>query len=1175
MPSRRAKSCLPGLTVAGLLLCALAVSAEGATITNADQTRKLNDKRAWSPQKVPGGGDVALWTANSTASVAMGGNMNWRGIQITAASGLALNITGGQTLNLGSLGIDMSTSGIDLTMSTKIVLSANQTWNINAGRTATFTGVVSGNRNLTKTGTGTLVLSGANTYKGTTTINAGTVSINSASSLGTSNTAVFLNQSATLRATGTFATSRGITLGGTGGPSSGGTLEVTLANNVTRTGIISGNGSLTKTGTGILTLNAANTYTGGTYVLGGTLATNNSSSLGPQPTLGSSNYAVHLAGGTTLLAGFNNVSARQIELGYNSAGSATINVTQANTLQTNGLVYGNGGLIKTGLGTEILTNANTYTGGTAINGGTLQVNNTSGSGTGTGAVAVNSGGTLSGVPTAVGFANPGTISGAVTVNSGGAVTARSGGTFTFGGLTLNSGSSSNFQIGAPTNTSIINLTGINNLSLAGSSTVNIGNAGGLAAGTYHLFDYSGTFSGSFSNLSVGSTPGGGFDYTLVNNTANTSIDLLITPTDKQWAPDTAGNWSLNSNWTNNLAPNAVGAQANFFSRISAPRIVTVNANFTVGSITFNNANSYTVSGNNTLTLSNNGTAVIATQVGAHTISAPLVLANDLQLNSSAGSSLTLSGVMSETGGSRTVTLVEPGTVTFSGGSDNTYTGLTTVSAGTLNLNKTAGKVAIGTGGLEIDSGGTASLLASNQIVDTATVLNNGTFAIGSSLETIGALNGTGNVTTAGGGVLTIGTSNNLDSEFDGIISGGGTITKAGTGTLVLGGTNTFGGAGQTINVNAGVLSIAADENLGNTSNTLTFNGGSLSLSDSVTSARNFIMASAATINTNANDFTMNGVISGNNVLTKDGTGTMYLNGTNTYGGGTTINSGTVVINNASNLGATGGDLTIGAGTLEVATGFTTSRNIVVTDTSSTVQVDAGQNYNVTGSVSGAGSLNKEGDGTLILSGGSGITGETLINAGTLTALGGNNALANTTGITVGTGGTLLLGGNNQISSTPPITLAGGTIAKGDFSEGAVNTIGLGALTLTSNSTIDFGLGTVGVLTFASLTLGVDPDLNILTVTNWTGLRGTVGTASTDRLIFRADQTANLPYFSFPDFPGFTGVIQFDVGNGYFEVVPVPEPSTWAVGVLALATIGYAVRKKTRSRAARLTKQPAT
>src|SRR4029077_5295241 len=102
---------------------------------------------------------------------------------------------------------------------------------------------------------------------------------------------------------------------------------------------------------------------------------------------------------------------------------------------------------------------------------TLQVNNTSGSGTGTGAVAVNSGGTLSGLP-ATGFANAGTIARAVTINLGGSLLARSGSTFTVGGLTLNNGAAVTFQLGAPTATDVIHITSPNGLTLGGPTTLN-------------------------------------------------------------------------------------------------------------------------------------------------------------------------------------------------------------------------------------------------------------------------------------------------------------------------------------------------------------------------------------------------------------------------------------------------------------------------------------------------------------------------------------------------------------------------------------------------------------------------------------------------------------------------------------------------------------------------------
>jgi hypothetical protein len=92
-------------------------------------------------------------------------------------------------------------------------------------------------------------------------------------------------------------------------------------------------------------------------------------------------------------------------------------------------------------------------------------------------------------------------------------------------------------------------------------------------------------------------------------------------------------------------------------------------------------------------------------------------------------------------------------------------------------------------------------------------------------------------------------------------------------------------------------------------------------------------------------------------------------------------------------------------------------------------------------------------------------------------------------MTVNSGGTLLLGANDQINNNATISLGGGAFAKGDFNEGTTSAIGVGALTLTaSGSHIDFGTGTVGTLTFASL----NASTFTLTVNNWTGNYNTVG-----------------------------------------------------------------------------------
>ena len=254
------------------------------------------------------------------------------------------------------------------------------------------------------------------------------------------------------------------------------------------------------------------------------------------------------------------------------------------------------------------------------------------------------------------------------------------------------------------------------------------------------------------------------------------------------------------------------------------------------------------------------------------------------------------------------------------------------------------------------------------------------------------------------------------------------------------------------------------------------------------------------------------------------------------------------------LGATSSAL-IGTGILTLATsgtGFTFDNSRINGGILQINAIVSGSNTVVT----------KKGAGEIKLSGVNTYTGATTISAGTLTlATSSGSALGFTTGIIVNAGGTLRLGANNQINNGATLSLGGGTFAKGNFNEGTAgsggtSTLGLGALTLTATgSTIDFGTGTVGALNFA----GLNPATFTLTINNWTGTANTVGNAGTDRLVFDSDQTSNLSSFNFTGFA--PGAVQFALGGGFFEVDPVPEPSTWCAAALAAAVIGFQLRHR--------------
>jgi|GEM_PF-3875032 len=238
----------------------------------------------------------------------------------------------------------------------------------NAGRVLSFT----------KAGSSTWTLSNsASTYTGTTTINAGTLSVpdvannGSPSPLGAGSSLVFGAAGATLQFTGTGpdATNRAITLTGTG------TFDITnAAGALSLTGPLGGGGGMSKTGPGTLTLtNPASTYTGTTTINAGTLSVPDVANNGSPSPLGAGSSLVFGAAGATLQ--FTGTGPDATNRAITLTGTGTFDITNAaGALSLTGPLGGGGGMGKTGPGTLILTSgANSYTGTTDVLQGTLRV----------------------------------------------------------------------------------------------------------------------------------------------------------------------------------------------------------------------------------------------------------------------------------------------------------------------------------------------------------------------------------------------------------------------------------------------------------------------------------------------------------------------------------------------------------------------------------------------------------------------------------------------------------------------------------------------------------------------------------------------------------------------------------------------------------------------------------
>lgn len=236
-----------------------------------------------------------------------------------------------------------------------------------------YTGsAITGTGQVVKNGTGSLTMSSgtANTYSGGTFINEGALVVDKDSdlgavsgsiTLGTDNTAGGTNGTLRFDSSFNLETTRAITL-----MEGGGTIDTQgYITNIDQT--IAGTGTLTKTGSGTLTLNATNSYIGGTVLKEGVLGINSDSALG------NSSSRLVMYDTTTLQLNGDVNSNRAVTLAGRPSSIMTIN-TQTNNGTFNGNIDGLGSLVKTGSGTLSLYGNNLYQGGTKVKEGTLAIN---------------------------------------------------------------------------------------------------------------------------------------------------------------------------------------------------------------------------------------------------------------------------------------------------------------------------------------------------------------------------------------------------------------------------------------------------------------------------------------------------------------------------------------------------------------------------------------------------------------------------------------------------------------------------------------------------------------------------------------------------------------------------------------------------------------------------------
>ena len=1159
--------------------------------------------------------DLALVDLNTDATRTLnlvGGGLIKSGVPATTISGAGRLTAGGSTA--GSFNITVDT-GSRLSIASKII--------DNSGTDSIYGNAGDGSVGLVKSGSGALVLSGINSFSGGVTVNDGFIETGSDAALGAAGNDILVN-SGGLSITSGFTMGSGrrfVVAAGLSGAlevAAGQTLSLTTAADQFATGNAASH--VLKSGTGDLVLGTANpNFTGILEIAAGAVELRNGDSLGSSAQRGS----IVLNGGTLRLrsdvsTSFSNpfqlLTDSNIEasaltfgapveslgtvtiggqtLGVSATGGATLalagatltgnatfNATAGTT--TLGAITGSYGFTKTGAGTLKLNATGTYTGATAVNGGTLLLASAAAIPVAS-QVSVGASGTLNVNGLSV---NLGSLSGAGNVLLG-------GGTLTLGGNLANStfsGVISGTGSLVKTGSELLTLGGANTYS--GSTTINGGTARlatnnalpaltavTIATGaTLELSTYSQTVA---SVTGTGTVALGAGSLTIADN-ANTTFAGNITGSGSLTKTGTAtltlsGNSSTTGIITvaagalEVLSPNGLGDSSGA-TNVQAGAKVRLAPGLTIVSEPLNIAGSgsagegalevpsgaATWSGPITLT----GSATIGA-TGSLTTGGPITLAGNQLTVTGSGSVITTGSIS----GSGSVRKTGSGTLTLSGASN--FTGKLTVANGQLRILDDLALGANGAGNeTEIQNG--ASL-----VLDTASGVNSDESIIISGHGTTG----TGAVVVLNqdnilGGVVQMSGDSSFDTSLGSSLTVGPVVdagdgfglTKNGAGLLVFSGANNFAGS---LVVTAGIVSISADDRMsalaafhlavGATLDLNDFSDSLGDLSGGGTITFGTVGGGTLTVGTRNSNSTFSGTITGAGDFVKTGTGTLTVTASNAFPdittitveggtlaiGGTSQTTGAVSVVSGSISGSTG---TLLAPSYELQDGTISAK---LTGSSSSLLVTGGSNF-LTALNPYGGSTQISG-GTLDIAVGGGLTGtssvvvdagSTLVNRGiinspisvfgTLAGTGTNSGV-----VTVNAGGAVSPGSNTTVGSftTGPLSLAaGGTYrltldsstdtADKIATTGAI-TLGTGVATLASSDLFTqwFLLGTT--LTILESTTGVSGF--------FTGLpEGTIFTSGSND--FRISYAA-------------------DSGRDVTLTVVVPEPSQGLLFVCGLATL---------------------